>query len=98
MEENGPIQAPPRPVQAPDNPKEQLLNSLPKQTSGDGGLFAQLTGNPFFTAVGPIQRNPVAQLMAGYLGLWSSGFRRCTRCRAERGPSWRKSAQKTPPG
>lgn len=51
MEENGPIQAPPRPVQAPDNPKEQLLNSLPKQTSGDGGLFAQLTGNPFFTAV-----------------------------------------------
>ncbi|SLM38101.1 mitochondrial chaperone bcs1 [Lasallia pustulata] len=50
MEEHGPIQAPTPPVQAVDNPKEQLPYSLPKQTGGDGGLFAQLIGNPFFTA------------------------------------------------
>lgn len=53
MEEHAPVQALPPPVPAAVDPKEQLLNSLPKQTSGDGGLFAQLTGNPLFTAVRP---------------------------------------------
>lgn len=98
MEENAPVQAPRPPVQAAGNPKEQLLNSLPRQTSQDGGLFAQLTGNPFFTAVRPIQRCTDSQLMAMYLGLWSSRIRRCSRCRAERCSSWRKSTEKAPTG
>lgn len=33
------------------SPKEQLLKQFTEGGGGEGGLFKQLAGNPFFTAV-----------------------------------------------
>lgn len=43
-------------LESPPQPQQQLAESLSASTSdGGGSLIAQLTGNPYFTAVSPIQ-------------------------------------------
>ncbi|KAL1969612.1 hypothetical protein VTN77DRAFT_8165 [Rasamsonia byssochlamydoides] len=51
METNGPVKAPgtPSPADLILQQKKDAVQALP-QSSGDGGIFSQLSNNPFFTA------------------------------------------------
>lgn len=52
MEADGPAKAPgtPSPADLILQQKKDAVQALP-QPSGDGGIFSQLSNNPFFTAV-----------------------------------------------
>lgn len=55
MDENAPLPSIPSAHQdGSASPKQQLAKQVTIAGSGgDGGIFSQLTSNPFFTAVGP---------------------------------------------